>query len=168
MLGIGALALFGCGSSGPKRTVDARAEALRFFPPDAPLVALLDTAPEIGPQRAALAAEVAGLPAWDSIRFSLLGRLSAAGLPLGGLAALLRSEDPEPEDGLPISQLAVGLTPGSGSRGPRVLVVLVTDQPAEMKRLFARAAATGRYGWCAERTRTSTPPLEPPSPSATE
>ncbi len=143
VLGIGALALAGCGSSGPKRTVDARAEALRFFPSDAPLVALLDTAPELGPQRAALAAEFAGIPAWDSIRSSLLGRLSAAGLPLGGLAALLRSEDPEPEDGLPLSQLAVGLTRATGLRSPRVLVVLVTARPAEMDHLFSRAAATG-------------------------
>ena len=148
LLGIAALALAGCGSSGPKRTVDARAEALRFFPANAPLVALLDTAPEIAPERAALAAELAGFGPWESIRSSFLARLSAAGLPLGGLAALLRSEDPEPEDGLPLSQLAVGLEPGSGPAEPRVLVVLVTDQTGAMARLFTalggeRAAALG-------------------------
>ncbi len=141
LLVIGVIVLAGCGSSGPKRTVDARAEALRFFPADAPLVALLDTAPEIAPRRAALAAELTGLPLWEKIRSSFRARLEAAGLPVGGLALLVRSEDPEPEDGLPVSQLAVGLAPGDP--GPRVLAVLVTDQPDEMRRLFARSAATG-------------------------
>jgi hypothetical protein len=140
-LGIVALALAGCGSSGPKRTVDAQAEALRFFPAGTPLVALLGTAPESAPQRAAMAAALAGFPPWESIHSAFLARLSAAGLPVGGLAALLRSEDPEPEDGLPVSQLAAGLEPGP--TGPRPLVVLVTDQPEAMERLFRRAAASG-------------------------
>ena len=142
-LGIAVLTLAGCGSSGPKRTVDARAEALRFFPANAPLVALLETAPELAPERSAMAAELAGFGPWESIRSSFLARLSAAGLPLGGLAALVRSADPEPDDGLPLSQLAVGLEPGSGPAEPRVLVVLVTDKTGAMARLFRRSAASG-------------------------
>ena len=141
LLGIGVIVLAGCGSSGPKRTVDARAEALRFFPADAPFVALLDTAPELAPRRAALASELAGLPLWEKIRSGFRARLDAAGLPVGSLALLVRSEDPEPNDGLPVSQLAVGLAPGDPS--PQVLAVLVTDQPDQMRRLFARSAATG-------------------------
>jgi hypothetical protein len=150
-LAIAALTLAGCGSSGPKRTVDARAEALRFFPADAPLVALLDTAPEIAPERSAMAAELAGFAPWESIRSSFLARLSAAGLPLSGLAALVRSEDPEPGDGLPLSQLAVGLEPGPDPDEPRVLVVLVTDQTEAMERLFRRSAASGPMRLVGER-----------------
>ena len=89
-LGIAALALAGCGSSGPKRTVDAQAEALRFFPADAPLVALLDTAPGAAPERAAMAAELAGFGPWESIRSAIEVRLAAAGITVGDLAALLQ------------------------------------------------------------------------------
>jgi hypothetical protein len=143
-LGIAALALAGCGSSGPKRTVDARAEALRFFPADAPLVALLDTAPGAAPERAAMAAGLAGFGPWESIRPAIEARLDAAGITVGELATLLRSESAEFGEGLPVSQLAVGLEPSSEAGRSEVLAVLVTDRPAEMQRLFTRAAAEGR------------------------
>ncbi len=142
LLAFGAIALAACGSSGPKRTVDARAEALRFFPADTPLVALLDTTPQIAPERTALAGQLSGITPWERIRSGLLARLAAAGIPAGALASLLRSDDSESVGGLPASQLAVGLAPGSGPVS-RVLAVLVTDKPDEMRRLFARAAASG-------------------------
>jgi hypothetical protein len=88
-----------------------------------------------------MSAELGGFGPWESLRSAFLARLSAAGVPLGGLGALLRSEDPEPEDGLPVSQLAVGLVPGHAA--PRLLVILVTDQPGSMDRLFRRSAASG-------------------------
>ena len=142
-LGIAALAVAGCGSSGPKRTVDARSEALRFFPADTPLVALLDTTPAIASERAALAADLTGFPPWQSIRSRLLARLATAGIPVGGLASLLRPDNPELEDGLPTSQLVAGLTPGADPARLRPLVVLVTDQPEGMDRLFARSVRAG-------------------------
>ena len=149
-LGIAALALAGCGSSGPKRTVDARAEALRFFPADAPLVALLDTAPETAPERAAMAAQLAGFGPWESIRSAIEARLAGSGITVDGLAALLRSGSSEPGEGLPVSQLAVGLEPSEAGRSA-VLAVLVTDRPAEMQRLFTRAAAEGRLRMLGEK-----------------
>ena len=135
--------LVGCGSSGPKRTVDARAEALRFFPADAPLVALLDTGPSLASARAALGGAVAGVPAWEAIRADALARLGSAGVPLTGLEALLAVPADEPAEGLPASQLAVGLGPGPGPTRSRTLVVLVTAQPERMERLFGHAAAGG-------------------------
>jgi hypothetical protein len=138
-----ALALAGCGSSGPKRTVDARAEALRFFPADAPLVALVDTSPTLLPAREALAADVAGLTPWEAIRSQFLARLSTARIPVAGLDSLLRDQGEEPADGLPASQLAVGLSPGPGLARSKTFVVLVTDRPEAMDQMFAHSVAAG-------------------------
>lgn len=141
IIALAALALAGCGSSGPKRTVDARAEALRFFAAGTPLVALLATGPDSAASRAELGAAVATVPAWAGIRDGVLARLAAAGISISRLERLAAAEAESSTEGLPTSQLAVGLEPAPS--GYRPLVVLVTSEPGRMDRLFARSLAGG-------------------------
>lgn len=126
----------GCDSDEPKRAVDARVEALRFFPRDEPLVALLDTGPKAAHRRAALGGALAGLPFWESLRATALERLAAAGIDIERLVRILR--EPTSSEELPASELALGISP-TGTPTPSVLVVLVTDDPAGMDALLRRA-----------------------------
>jgi hypothetical protein len=136
------LMIAGCGGSEAKRSVDARVEALRFFGSDAPLVALLDTGPQAEADRAALAASLRGLPIWDSLRRETPRLLHAAGIASARLRALTGT--PEVEEGFAASQLAVGIGPGETRSVSPTLTVLVTDESAEMSRIFEQAADRGR------------------------
>ena len=134
------LTVAGCGGSGAKRSVDARVEALRFFGPDSPLVALVDTDAEAKDDRAALDASLGGLPVWDSLRRRVARSLARAGMAPDRLRALAAAAGSE--GGLPGSQLAVGVE--TSGRRPQPLAVLVTDKAAEMSKMFEQAARSGR------------------------
>ena len=131
----------GCGADEPKRAVDARVEALRFFPRNEPLVAMLETGPKEADRRTALAGAAAGVPLWDSLRRAGLERLTAAGIDLNELARILR--EPASDEELPASELALGLAP-SGTPRPSILIVLVTDDPTGMETLLRRAEKSGK------------------------
>lgn len=135
--------LGGCGSSGPKRAVDARTEALRFFPAGAALVVLLDTGPEDAASRGELGAAFAALPAWEAIRSTAVARLRDAGISDANLRSLLDNRSATGDIGIPASQLAIGA--GSAEApGPDALAVLVTDRSESMDRILEGSAASGR------------------------
>lgn len=127
-------ALAACGGSDeprPKRAVDARTEAIHFFPADAPFVAFLDIA---AAPRAVPPASVGGLadiPALDAFAANAAAYVKRAGVDLSPLAELLTDE--EPDDGLEGSQAALGLQP-IGRPSADVLVVVVSEQTEEMER----------------------------------
>jgi hypothetical protein len=137
-----ALAIAGCGggSDDPKRAVDARTEALHFFPADQPFVALLDTST---PNRRALARTVRALgsaPALDAFA----GRAefaSRSDLELTPLTDLLGDE--EMEDGVAASQAALGLRPDA-TRREDALLVLVSDRSDEVEEAAETVAADSR------------------------
>lgn len=133
-------AIAGCGETGPKRTVDARTEVLRFYAVDAPAVAVLRSNPQSSFERMDKVA--AGLPAWAILRDAVLGPLHAAGL---GRARLRRLVRPREEiEGTEAAALAVGgPTPASLDSGGSLLV-LATDQTDLLDRLLRGAAADGR------------------------
>lgn len=141
------LAVAGCGGSEAKRSVDARVEALRFFGTDAPLVALLETGPGAAADRAELAGSLSRLPVWNSLRGQMTRVLDAAGLAPARLRELATASGTE--EGVPGSQLAVGIDPGSGLRHAE-LAVLVTDKAEEMSRIFDQAAASGELSLAGE------------------
>ena len=130
----------GCGTSEPKRAVDARTEVIRFFAVDAPAVALLRPNP---PARVAeLNRAAAGIPAWTSLRDGVLEPLHGAGLRRSDLARLARPRDEI--EGLDAAAIALGApTPGSLAAGSRLLV-FATDQGPLLVRLLRRSADAGR------------------------
>ncbi|HZB86620.1 MAG TPA: hypothetical protein VE289_08670 [Gaiellaceae bacterium] len=125
---IAALAIAGCGGSDdPKRAVDARTEALHFFPADQPFVALLDTST---PDRPALGRAVRALRGAGTLEAftGYPALLPGNEVELAPLAELMTDEDPD--DGLADSQAAMGL---SGRTGEDVLLVLVSERTEEME-----------------------------------
>ena len=128
----------GCGSddSEPKRAVDARTEAIHFFPADQPFLALLDTSTA---ERLELARTVRALRSSPALG-AFTGSAAFASRPdldLTPFTDLLTDEDPD--DGLAASQAALGLKPSD----PReeVLLVLVSDSADEMEEAAERVAA---------------------------
>jgi hypothetical protein len=122
--------LAGCGgeSDEPKRAVDARTEALHFFPAEQPFVALLDTST---PERLELARTLRALQVSGTLQaFTGYPGLLQRGSELAPLAELMDDEDPD--DGLADSQAAMGLRPGGGA-GAEVLLVLVSGKTEEME-----------------------------------
>jgi hypothetical protein len=135
-----ALLLSSCGDSGepdPKRAVDARTEAIHFFPTDQPFVAFLDTSTE---DRLELRRTVRGFGTVRALRaFSAdaAGYVTRAGLDLRPLLVLLTDEIPD--DGIAASQAALGLRP-RGRAGEDVLIVLASDIPEEMEEAVEKLA----------------------------
>jgi hypothetical protein len=136
-----ALLLSSCGGSGepePKRAVDARTEAIHFFPADQPFVAFLNPSTE---DRLELRRTVRGLGAVRALRaFSAdaAGYVTRAGLELRPLLVLLTDEIPD--DGIAASQAAIGLRP-RGRPAEDVLIVLASDVPEEMEEAVEKLAA---------------------------
>ena len=132
----------GCGgSSDAKRAVDARAEAMRFFPATAPLVALLDTNDAVAEERSALVGSLSGVPVWSSLRANAALRLHDAGIDPARMVALLRdSSDP---DGIPTSVLAAGWEGSTDAVPQPLLVVAVSDRPVAMAQLLLERSQEG-------------------------
>ncbi len=135
----GVLAACGEGSDGePKRTVDARTEALRFFAPDTPFVALVDSSPTDGAAPADTLDSLWEVGAVSAFAKNDLRFISEQGIHDTDLAGLLESSDPalESEE----SQIAVGVTP-SGRPNEDALAVVVTSKPDEAAEAVRRAAS---------------------------
>jgi hypothetical protein len=127
-----ALALAACGteSDDPKRAVDARTEAIHFFPADQPFVALLDTS---GADQAELESAIGALQTaggLEAFGADAAAHLHEAGIDLQPLLDLLDDEDPD--DGVADSQAALGLNP-TGRPTEDVLIVLVSEQTDEVE-----------------------------------
>jgi hypothetical protein len=137
---LAAAALIGCGTSGPKRSVDARTEALRFFAVDAPVVAVLR--PEPWSAVLALNNAAASNPAWMRMREAVLGPLVAAGVSPAELAKILQSG--QDVGGAEATAIAIGApTPGDLAAG-RTLLVLSSDQSDLLAGLLRRQARAGK------------------------
>jgi hypothetical protein len=130
----------GCGESGPKRSVDARTEALRFFSVDAPVVAVLH--PEPFAQVLALNAAATHVPAWIDLREGVVGPLGAAGISPTQLGQLLRAG--EDVEGIEASTLALGAATPADLRAGRELLVLATDDSELLAKLLQAQARAGR------------------------
>lgn len=130
---VSALLLAACGGSDepePKRAVDARTEAIHFFPSDEPFVAFLDPSAPSRPEPGPTARTLAAVPALAAFAGNAAGYVARAGIDLSPLAALLTDE--EPDDGLEGSQAALGLQP-VGRPSEDVLIVIVSEQTEEME-----------------------------------
>lgn len=128
------------GDSPPKRALDPRSEAIRYFPSSTDAVVLLQTAnPEA---MAALNVPMSKVPAWSSIRDRIAGSLDAAGIDPERILAL--SRNPADDIELPDPEIAYGVIPGYGPQEDRVLLVLATEQGVELDRIFKEAAESGR------------------------
>src|SRR3954454_11244069 len=149
LLAVAATALLGaCGSSTgqPKRTADARKEALRFFAADTPFVALVDPSPGGVSDPTATLQEVGSNDVVSAFAANDLSFVTRQRIPTDDLASLLEVSDPtlESED----SQVAVGVTP-SGRPDENALVVVVTarsDETADAVREAAARAGMRRDG----------------------
>jgi hypothetical protein len=115
----------GCGASAAKRSVDARTEAIRFYPVDTAFVALADPGGSDSDQLAEAQRSLTRVPALGGFAHQALGFES--GLDLAPLRPLLKDEDPN--DGIAASQIALGLEPGPAAG--RMVMVVVTDRPDE-------------------------------------
>ncbi len=139
-IAVSVLLLTACGGSEetePKRAVDARTEAIHFFPADQPFLAFLDTSTQSGPEISRNLRALDDLPALNAFAAGGGAFVRESGLELGRLAPLLTDE--EPEDGISASQAAYGVAPGGG--GSETLMILVSEQVEEME-AKAEAAAT--------------------------
>ncbi len=127
------------GDDVPKRSLEPRTEALRFFPADTEAVALVDTASPAALGRLDRAMEP--ITEWTTARDRLATSLSAAGIEPEEILRL--SREPGPELDLPRPEIAAGEVPGSGSPASRMLYTLATEQGVALDRLFKEAAAEG-------------------------
>jgi hypothetical protein len=132
-----ALALAGCGASEAKRSVDARTEAIRFFPVDTAFVALADPGGSDSDQLAEAQRSLTRVDALGGFAHQALG--FASGLRLDPLRPLLKDE--EPDDGIAASQVALGLEPGPGAG--EMMMVVVTDRPEDADAAVRRIAGDG-------------------------
>jgi hypothetical protein len=133
--------LLACGGSDdtePKRAVDARTEAIHFFPAGAPFVAFLDPSAPSRPEPAPTARSLAGVPSLAAFAGDAAGYIERAGLDLDSLTPLLTDE--ELEDGVHGSQAALGLQPAGRPRED-VLVVIVSEQTEAMEEAVEQLAA---------------------------
>jgi hypothetical protein len=135
------LALAGCGDDPdePKRAVDARTEALHFFPADQPFVALLDTST---PDRLELERTVRALRGTGTLEAftAYPALLPGSETELAPLAELMTDEDPD--DGVADSQAAMGLS----GRGENVLLVMVSERTEEVEDAAEEVAQALRLG----------------------
>jgi hypothetical protein len=134
-----ALLIAGCGETGPKRSVDARTEALRFVAVDAPVVAVLRTNPWASVL--ALNDAATGIPAWMDLRTRVLGPLLAAGISPAELAKLLQTG--QDVAGTTPAALALGAATPADLAAGRGLLVLATDQSQQLSSLLRAEAKMG-------------------------
>jgi hypothetical protein len=134
------LAAAGCGSdpspggAEPKRALDPRAEAVRFFAAGTRSVALLRT--DMPDSARELAARAGDIPGVSRLVGEIGARASSCGVDVVELLELGRAEG----GGGPGAELVMGLPRGAGGDG--LLFVLPTDRPEDLEDLFAAAAAT--------------------------
>jgi hypothetical protein len=142
---IAILALAGCGGDDnpgegePKRAVDPRTEALRYFPATTPGVALV----ELGDDEAlaALDGALGRVAGWHEVRQRVIRSLRAAGLDPAHILEL--GSVPGDEIELPAAEIAYGTVPGSGPPEDRILLTLATEQGVALDQAFRGAAEAG-------------------------
>jgi hypothetical protein len=138
-------ALTGCngtstpGEEVPKRALDPRSEALRYFPSSTEAVTLTETSDEQALESLDMA--MGRSTQWVEARDRLTDSLSRAGI--GPTQVLELSRQPAVEIDLPQPEIAAGTVPGSGQPRSRLLIVLPTEQGVELDRLFRQAAESG-------------------------
>ncbi len=129
----------GCGESGPKRSVDARTEALRFYSVDAPVVAVVRPDPFISV--VALNDAAAAIPAWVNLRDRVTGPLGEAGITPTQLGQLLRSGSDV--EGTEAASITLGAATPADLRAGNGLLVLVTDESDLLAKLLRNGTRTG-------------------------
>jgi hypothetical protein len=130
----------GCGTSGPKRSVDARTEALRFFAVNAPVVAVLRPQPWSGVL--ALNNAAGSNPAWMQMREEVLGPLLAAGVSAPELAKILQSG--QDVEGAEATAIALGAATPDDLAAGRSLLVLSSDQSELLAGVLRGQARAGK------------------------
>jgi hypothetical protein len=130
----------GCGTRGPKRSVDARTEALRFFAVNAPVVAVLR--PQPWSAVLALNDAAGSNPAWKQMREGVLGPLLAAGVSAQELAKILQSG--QEVGGAEATAIALGATTPDDLAAGRELLVLSSDQSDLLAGLLRQQARAGK------------------------
>lgn len=136
-----AVALAACGNDDgklePKRTIDARNEAVRYFPRETPFVALVDPTPTDDSDPAEVIAQIAAVPAVGAFAGNDIGFAGRQGLTASQLSPFLDTQDPTL--GAESTQIAVGVTP-TGTPTEDSLIVVVTDDPERTDGLIADGA----------------------------
>jgi hypothetical protein len=135
-----AASLIGCGTSGPKRSVDARTEALRFFAADAPVVAVLR--PQPWPPVLALNNAAGTSAAWMGLRQGVLGPLLSAGINPPELAKILQAG--QDVEGAEAAAIALGAATPDDLAAGRELLVLSSDQSELLAGLLRGQAQAGK------------------------
>lgn len=145
---LAAALVVGCGSGKtttpgeepPKRALDPRSEALRYFPADTEAIALLATDDAEG--LANLNLSLGPARAWRGLRARAARSLRQAGIDPDRIIEL--SRQPAVDIELPQPEIVFGTVPGAGPPSGRILAVLATEQGVEMDRTFREAAEAGR------------------------
>jgi hypothetical protein len=130
----------GCGTSGPKRSVDARTEALRFFAVNAPVVAVLR--PQPWSAVLALNDAAGSIPAWMDMREGVLGPLVAAGVSAPELAKILQAG--QDVEGAEATAIALGSATPDDLAAGRALLVLSSDQSDLLAGLLRQQTQAGK------------------------
>lgn len=141
-----ALAFIACGGESqtpgegePKRALDPRGEALRYFPATTETIALVDTAD--ADALSALDRSMSAVPGWRSIRDRVRHSLRQAGIDPAEILEL--SRNPADDIELPAPEIAFGTVPGSGTDEERALMTLATEQGVALDSIFKEAADAG-------------------------
>lgn len=118
----------GCGEEGPepKRLVEARTEALRYFGPDTPFVAVADPSPGGVSDPAATFEDLAAIDSVAAFAGEDLRFVERQGIAVEDLVAVLSVPDPTLE--IESAQVAVGVTP-TQTPVSDVLIAIVTARP---------------------------------------
>jgi hypothetical protein len=132
-----AVVLASCGTSGePKRTLNAQSEAIRFFAPDTPFVALVDPTPNEQGDPAQTISSLADLTPVSAFARNDLGFVSQQGIPVSEFVPLLAGDPTLEKDA---TQIAVGVKP-TGMPEEDTLAVVVTERPSAARKAVASAA----------------------------
>jgi hypothetical protein len=142
LLVLAVLVLPGCGSdpspgdAEPRRTLDSRAEAVRFFGAGTRALVLLRS--DMPRPAADVESVVGAYPGMADLVAEAQELLAGAGIAPHALLRLGRNEEGEG----PGTELAAGFAPAPS--GPRLLLVMPTDRPEDLERLLVDASADGR------------------------
>lgn len=127
------------GEGAPKRAVEPRSEALRYFPATTPAIGLLETGSE--DRLSEIDAALEKVPGWRAMRDRVERSLRDAGIDPHRILEL--SAQPAGEIELPAPEIAFGTVPGSGPQAARALITLATEQGVAMDKTFREAAKAG-------------------------